>query len=57
MNTTKNANHRWITFHTDKNGRAYATYHSYGRNFRTALAEAQMMVAAGTWTEEAEVKW
>ena len=56
MNTTKN-NHRWITFHTDKAGRAYATYFSYGRNFRTALAEAQMMVALGTWTEEAKVAW
>ena len=53
MTTTKN--HRWITFHTDKNGRPYATYFSYGRNFRTELAEAKFMVASGEWTEEAEV--
>ncbi len=53
MTTTKN--HRWITFHTDKNGRAYATYFFQGRNFRTELAPAQLMVATGEWAEEAEV--
>ena len=56
MTTTQNTN-RWITFHTDKAGREYATYFSYGRNFRTNIAEARMMVAIITWTEEPEVKW
>lgn len=54
-NMTNTKNHRWITFHTDSKGRAYATYAFQGRNFRTSLVEAQANVALGIWTEEAAV--
>lgn len=42
----------WITFHSDKNGKRFATYAYRGRNFRMKLAEAEMMIALGTGTEE-----
>ena len=48
---------KFVTFHTDKNGRRYATRFYRGRNFRIALAEAEAMIALGTATEEPEVKW
>ena len=47
----------WITFHTNKNGKRYATKFYRGRNFHMPLAEAELMIALGTGTEEPEVKW
>lgn len=47
----------WITFHNDKNGKRFATYASRGRNLRMKLADAELMIANGTATEEPEVKW
>lgn len=47
----------WITFHTDKNGKRYATSFSRGRNWRMKVSEAELMIALGTGIEEAEVKW
>ena len=59
MNTTtaQRIDHRFITFKTTKTGRRRATYFSYGRNLPVALAEAELKVATGEWTEEPEVKW
>lgn len=54
---TKKPRTRYITFHTDKNGRRYATEFFRGRNFRIAMAEAEAMIALGTGVEEAEIKW
>jgi hypothetical protein len=55
--TTQNRDHRFITFKIAKNGRRRATYFSYGRNLPVALAEAELKVATGEWTEEPEWKW
>lgn len=46
---------RWITFHTDKNGKRYATYFYRGRNFRMSVAVAEAEIAQGIATEEPEV--
>ena len=47
----------WITFHVDKNGRRYATQFFNGRNFRIAMADAELYIATGRGVEEAEIKW
>jgi hypothetical protein len=48
----------FLTFHTAKHGRRYATYFGqHGRNFRLAIAEAEFMIATGTGIEEPPVKY
>ncbi len=48
---------KYITFHADKNGKRYATEFFRGRNFRIAIADAELLIATGAAIEEAEIKW
>lgn len=41
-----------ITFRTDKNGKRFATEFFQGRNWRIAVAEAELLLATGRAIEE-----